>query len=97
MKPVDQTIHLGGGYGKYGKGPCLYCGKWISTNGLGYNAHMMAHVRKDEMYRERDEEGLWHYYIKPKCPLCGFVLLPGSKRGYCEQCEREVQKREGRR
>jgi len=60
---IDTTVQLGGGYGKYGKHPCVCCGKWISQNGLGYNAHMKKHVREGKMYREMGEDELWHYYF----------------------------------
>jgi hypothetical protein len=38
----------GRGWVAYGHTPCKFCGKRISTCGLGYVSHMRAHVRRGE-------------------------------------------------
>lgn len=40
---------------KYGRIPCKFCGKSISTAGFAYVAHMRAHVRKGEAVERLDE------------------------------------------
>lgn len=37
----------------YGRGPCWFCGKEISSAGFAWASHMRAHVRRGELVEVR--------------------------------------------
>lgn len=51
----------------WGAYPCEFCGKRISTNGLGHSSHMRKHVRNGEAtetlreFRDTNGKPYWCY------------------------------------